>query len=214
MKKSTLMLAFALFLFSMPSYAQTNTTDTALVKLRKQIDIAFEKYKKKNASAIDSTIEVEMKDEYLQMLKSLKANNFADTANAKTLLQNYAKADGVGLMLARWMNNIKGSAGAPLPIGSVLYDEIYAKTGNPEVVMSFNVPNKYAQLFVEKNPEDSDTEIFLNGKSYGKIKNAKNGILVHSEKSYQFELRKGTKVFCKSTFALAKQEKKVKKCTD
>ena len=202
-------LVIAFNVLTILSYGQDSISPDSL---KINIKIAFTSIEETDSLFFDTQVKQEFILDYLKYFGDNNSEQFNNQELAKKIIQYYSTPDGIKNLILGYNETMNDNSHEIFSIGMKAYMKVYMNTDNPHALMMPNVLNKYALLLPKITPITNNTGLYLNSKFICLVKQAKNGVRVHSGKKYLLEFKLDQKVYCKDTITFEKQEQKIVKC--
>ncbi len=211
MKNNYKYILFYILMFYVSTNYGQNTIDSKK-NLETNINIAFENLEKTDSLYFDPTIKDEFIQDYLEYFGDISPEQFNSKNKAESWITYYSNPKGIKELILEFNKKMDGDFDEIFSIGMDAYMKVYFNSDNPGAMMLPNVLNKYALLLPKVEPTDENVAIYLNSNYICLVKQAKNGIRVHSGKEYVIEFKLNNTINCSDKHIFIKQEQKVINC--
>lgn len=203
------LLLFLVTFFTSKIYGQGIVSKDSL---EMNINKAFVSLEISDSLFFEPMIKKEFIQDYLKYFENISPEQFNDKNAARGLILYYSKPNGIKELILEYNETMDEDFKEIFSIGMMTYMKVYFNSDNPGAMMMPNSLNKYALLLPKIEPKDEDVELYLNSEYICLVREAKNGIRVHSEKEYLIEFKLDNKVKCSNQHVFIKKERKVIKC--
>lgn len=198
-----------IFLVTAKSYSQQTISKDSL---KRNINIAFNSLAEIDSLFFEPQLKEELILDYLKYFWNISDKNFNNKDKAKNLINYYSTPEGIKNLIREYSNTMSKNYTEIFSFGQEAYINVYSNSDNINAMMRANSLNKYALLLPKTESENTDYELYINSKFICFVKQAKNGIRVHSGKEYLIEFKLDKKASCSQIVSFTEQEQKVISC--
>lgn len=176
------------------------------------INIAFNSLEEIDSLYFDYQIKQEFISDYLKYFGEISPKSFNNEKNAKNLIFYYSTPNGIKDLLLEYIKTMSQNYDEMFSFGMEAYMKVYFSSDNEAALMRPNSLNKYAILLPIIVPENNEAHLYLNSKFICVVKQAKNGVRVHSGKEYQLEFKMKNIICCKESIIFNNKEERIVEC--